>query len=72
MSETALTDPEARNSVIGMKQPSKSSRSNQPAQHTLRDEDVVTERTEKGAALTVRTDIRAGFHGSDFNAGKGR
>ncbi len=55
-----------------MKQPSKSSKLNQPAQHTLRDEDVVTERTEKGAALTVRTDIRAGFHGSDFNAGKGR
>ncbi|MFO0604943.1 MAG: hypothetical protein U0324_17305 [Polyangiales bacterium] len=43
-----------------------------PPQRTarpLRDADVTTQRATPNNPLTVRTDVRAGIHGSDFNTG---
>ncbi len=51
---------------------SDSTRSPVPARRIarpLRDADVTTQRATPNHPLTVRTDARAGFHGSDYNAG---
>lgn len=38
---------------------------------TLSTTDIETQLHEPGSSLKVRTEVRAGAHGSDFNAAKG-
>lgn len=52
---------------------SESTRSPVPARRIarpLRDADVTTQRASSNNPLTVRTDVRAGIHGSDFNSSR--
>lgn len=43
-----------------------------PAKRTLTETDIDTQPAEPKGPLTVRTEVRAGIHGSDFNAPRGR